>query len=193
MYDKKGEICVNPKSKQESRPMEIKNIDVKTILYTTDLSDTALHAFSYAASLATVYNARLIILHVIEDYPAIEPSLKNLLRQDQWKDIKEKYIRDTRETLSGKSRDNRIVREALTQFSENAKDGQYGEPAASDEVIVLFGSPVEKIIETAKEKNCGLIVMGAHGHGLLQNLLGTTTHKVLSESKIPVVAVPIDQ
>lgn len=173
--------------------MEIKNIDVKTILYTTDLSDTALHAFSYAASLAAAYNARLIILHVIEDYPAIEPSLKNLLRQEQWKDIKEKYIRDTRETLSGKSRDNRIVREALTRFSQNAEDGQYGEPVTSDEVIVLFGGPVEKIIETSKEKNCDLIVMGAHGHGLLQSLLGTTTRKVLSESKIPVVAVPIDQ
>ncbi|MBA2883150.1 nucleotide-binding universal stress UspA family protein [Desulfosalsimonas propionicica] len=173
--------------------MKIRNMDIKTILYTTDLSDTALHAFSYAASFADAYNSRLIILHVIEDYPAIEPSLKNLLHEEQWKAIKEKHIRDTRETLSGKSRDNRIVQEVLTRFSENAKAGRYGKTAASDEVMVLFGNPVEKIIETSKEKNCDLIVMGTHGHGLLQNLLGTTTHKVLSESKIPVVAVPIDQ
>lgn len=173
--------------------MKIRNMDIKTILYTTDLSDTALHAFSCAASFADAYNARLIILHVIEDYPAIEPSLKNLLHEEQWNAIKEKHIRDTRETLSGKSRDNRIVQEALTRFSENAKAGRYGKPAESDEVMVLFGSPVEKIIETSKEKKCDLIVMGTHGHGLLQNLLGTTTHKVLSESKIPVVAVPIDQ
>jgi len=171
--------------------MEIKKIDVKTILYTTDLSDTALQAFSYAASLAGAYNAKLIILHVMDDYFAIEPSLKGLLQKDQWKAIKDAHVRETRETLVGKSRDNRIVREALAQFSENAREGQYGEPTASDEVLVVFGNPVDKIVETAKEKNCDLIVMGSHAHGMLQNFLGTTTRKVIESSAVPVVAVPI--
>lgn len=172
--------------------MKIKKIDIKTILYTTDLSDTALYAFSYAASLANAYNAKLIILHVMEDYQAIKPSLKALLQEEQWKAIKSDHVRETRETLSGKRRDNVIVRDILSQFSENARAGQYGESAASDEVIVLFGDPVEKIIATSKEKNCDIIVMGSRGRGLLQKIVGTTTSKVLKESKIPVVAIPLE-
>ena len=173
--------------------MKVKSIDIKTILYTTDLSDTALHAFSYAASLANAYNAKLVILHVMEDYFAIEPSLRGLLQEDQWKAIKEGHVRDARESLSGKSRDNVIVQKALSQFSENARTGQYGKAVASDEVVVLFGDPVDKIIETSKEINCDLIVMGSHGHGLLQDLIGTTTRKVLKKSKIPVMSIPLEK
>ncbi|MGM0403213.1 MAG: universal stress protein [Thermodesulfobacteriota bacterium] len=173
--------------------MKIKPIDIKTILYTTDLSDTALHAFSYAASFANAYNAKLIILHVMENYLAIKPSLKALLQEDQWRAIKEEHVRETRETLSGKRRDNVIVREALSQFSENARSGQYGTSVASDEVIVLFGDPVDKIIETSKDKNCDLIVMGSHGHGLLHDIVGTTTRKVMKQSKIPVIAIPLEK
>ncbi|MGM0404383.1 MAG: universal stress protein [Thermodesulfobacteriota bacterium] len=173
--------------------MQIKKIDIKTILYTTDLSDTALKAFSYAASLAAAYKAKLIILHVMDDYFAIEPSLKGLLQEDQWKAIKEAHVREARETLAGKSRSNLIVRDALAQFSENARAGDYGEPASSDEVVVLFGNPVDKILETAKEKNCDMIVMGSHAHGMLKNLLGTTTRKVIEASAVPVIAIPIDK
>ncbi len=42
--------------------------DIKRILYATDLSENARHAFGYAASLANRYGAKIIVLHVIEDF-----------------------------------------------------------------------------------------------------------------------------
>ena len=172
--------------------MKLKNIDFKNILYTTDLSDTSLHAFSHAASLANKYNARLIILHIMEDYDAIEPQLAGILMEDQWQKIKESHIREARETLSGKSRGNVIVLDALTQFAENAQTGQNEKSFENDEVLVLFGDPVEKIIEISQAYNCDLIVMGSHGHNLLQDIIGTTTRKVLRKSRIPILTIHLD-
>ncbi|MGD8721592.1 MAG: universal stress protein, partial [Desulfobacterales bacterium] len=42
--------------------------DIKIILYATDLSENARRAFGYAASLANRYGAKIIVLHVIEDF-----------------------------------------------------------------------------------------------------------------------------
>ena len=42
--------------------------EIKKILYTTDLSKNARHAFSYAASIANRYDAGVTILHVLEGH-----------------------------------------------------------------------------------------------------------------------------
>ena len=44
------------------------------------------------------------------------------------------------------------------------------------------------IIDTARENDCDLIVMGSHGHGGFKHLmLGSETTRVLSHTKIPVL------
>jgi nucleotide-binding universal stress UspA family protein len=53
---------------------------------------------------------------------------------------------------------------------------------------VLNETPYDAIIETAKNKDCDLIVMASHGRsGLTALLLGSETQKVLTHSKIPVL------
>ncbi len=47
--------------------MNLPNIQIKKILYATDLSETAVHAFSYALSLAVVYDAGITMLHVVSE------------------------------------------------------------------------------------------------------------------------------
>ena len=42
------------------------SVKIENILYATDLSDSARHAFSYALSLANMYKANLILLHVLQ-------------------------------------------------------------------------------------------------------------------------------
>ena len=50
--------------------------------------------------------------------------------------------------------------------------------------------PLEGIVQTAKEKQCDLIVMASHGRrGLSGVVLGSETHKVLTHSTIPVLVV----
>jgi nucleotide-binding universal stress UspA family protein len=50
--------------------------------------------------------------------------------------------------------------------------------------------PWEAIVQTAKDKNCDLIVMASHGRrGLSAMILGSVTQKVLTHSTIPVLVV----
>ncbi len=174
--------------------MKPEKINVKNILYTTDLSDTSLYAFSYAAGLANFYNAAITVLHVMGEfeYDHVKHELAGLLGPDQWRSIQERHVNETRETLSGKNRDNVIVRETLIQYTENVKSDKNVQAFDTDEILVLFGHPVDKVIlETAKKRKSDIIVMGMHGHGLLKELIGSTVQKVMRKSGVPVFAVPL--
>ena len=51
-------------------------------------------------------------------------------------------------------------------------------------------APYEAIIDTAKQKECDLIVMASHGRrGITGVLLGSETQKVLTHSTIPALVV----
>jgi nucleotide-binding universal stress UspA family protein len=46
----------------------------------------------------------------------------------------------------------------------------------------------QQILEWARRTESGLLVMGAHGHSRLRELLlGSTTHSILDASEIPVL------
>ena len=54
--------------------------------------------------------------------------------------------------------------------------------------IITEGDPAEQILECAKQKSAGLIVMPTQGHGRVRSLLiGSVTAKVLDESESPVL------
>ena len=59
------------------------------------------------------------------------------------------------------------------------------------EAIVQIGEPHEVIVEVAKEKNIGTIVMGRHGRtGLKKLLMGSVTERVIGFSPCGVLVVP---
>lgn len=60
----------------------------------------------------------------------------------------------------------------------------------SADYAIAFGNPVKGIVEKTKEFEAELLVMGAHGHrGLSDILLGTSIDKVRHELSIPVLVV----
>jgi nucleotide-binding universal stress UspA family protein len=55
-------------------------------------------------------------------------------------------------------------------------------------VNVVSDNPYEAILQTAKERNCDLIIMASHGRrGIKGVLLGSETQKVLVHTNIPVL------
>ena len=59
---------------------------------------------------------------------------------------------------------------------------------ACETVQIEHEHPYQAIIDTAKSKDCDLIVMASHGrHGISAIDLGSETVKVLTHSKIPVL------
>ena len=169
----------------------IPTVEIKRILYATDLSENARYAMAYAVSLANTYCAQIVILHVIDEAPDyVDAGVEGYIGADEWEAIKKRNLDETRKTLTGKRRDNRMVREVLERFCQNLRPGTNDHEAAMDETVIKIGSPVAQILETAEEKNCDLIVMGTHGRGALMDaMMGSTTNRVTRRSKIPVLSV----
>ncbi len=171
--------------------MTLPKVDVKKILYATDLSENARYAFAYAVSLADLYNAGIIMIHVLPEVPALlDQTVIGYISEESWKEIKSEQMDEAKEALIGKRREHVAIKEALHQFSEDVKQQQEGDGFTTDDIIVLRGNAVEEIIRNAEEQNCDLIVMGTRGHGTLEDvMLGSTARRVIRKSKVPVLVV----
>ncbi len=56
------------------------------------------------------------------------------------------------------------------------------------ETLVTSGDPAEQVLETARDLDADLIVMGTHGRkGLSHLVLGSVAERVVRESPIPVL------
>lgn len=53
------------------------------------------------------------------------------------------------------------------------------------------GDPAEVIVAAIEDHGAGLVVMGTHGTDPEHNLLGSTARTVVTESPVPVLAVPV--
>jgi nucleotide-binding universal stress UspA family protein len=169
--------------------MNLPNIQIKKILYATDLSENAVHAFSYAVSLANMYGAGITILHVLAEFPG-EEFIANMINTDTWEAIKGRHYSDARNQLIGKKRDSVAIQEVLEAFSERTQADAQDQAFVTDEVLIKNGVPAEVIVETAQERNCDLIVVGTYGHGTLADVLvGSTAKWVLKNSPIPVLVI----
>lgn len=89
-----------------------------------------------------------------------------------------------------------LNKEALAHLKElgeaDAKEARVLVDAAglTYELMVLFGQPGEVIARVAKEQACIGIVMGTRGLSDLDNIfLGSTAHKVIQLSEVPVTLV----
>jgi len=168
-------------------------VNIKTILYATDLSENARFAAAYAFSQADAYGARVILLHVLPEMPEImDRGVVGYIDEGQWESIKQSHFQDAKEALISRRNDHVVVREVLDQFSRKAAAGQTG--TSSDDILVEKGNPVEVILQVAEDKNCDLIVMGTHGRGTLADaMLGSTARRVVRRSVKPVMIIPLDK
>ena len=132
--------------------MKLANIQIKKILYATDLSETAVHAFSYAVSLANMYGAGITILHVLTEFPE-EEFISNMIPANTWKAIKEQHYSEARDQLIGTKRDHVALWEVLQAFSEEVRADSQDQTFVTDEILIEPGAPAEIIVQTAKEQN----------------------------------------
>jgi nucleotide-binding universal stress UspA family protein len=169
--------------------MKLSNIQIQKILYATDLSESAAHAFSYAVSLANMYGAGITILHVLAEFPG-EEFVTNMINTDTWQEIKNRHYSEARDQLIGKKRDHIALKEVLEAFSEETLADAEDQTFVTDEVLIKHGTPAEVIVDTAQEMNCDLIVMGNRGHGTITEVfVGSTAKWVVKHSPIPVLII----
>ena len=169
--------------------MKLSNIKIQKILYATDLSESAVNAFSYAVSLANMYGAGITILHVLAEFPG-EEFVTNMINTDTWQEIKNRHYSEARDQLIGKKRDHIALKEVLEAFSKETQADAEDQAFVTDEVLIKHGTPAEVIVDTAHEINGDLIVMGTRGHGTITEVfVGSTAKWVVRHSPIPVLII----
>ena len=155
--------------------------EIKKILYATDLSENARHAFGYAMSLGNRYGAGITILHVLEDLSPFADSLViNILGQQKWDELRNANEQKAIDT----------IKKRLTSFCEEVSRDLPECPFITDEILVKVGNPVEEIMDLVERGDYDLIVVGAHGHGIMGGaLMGSISRRVVRRSKKPVLVI----
>jgi nucleotide-binding universal stress UspA family protein len=172
--------------------MALPKVHIKRILYATDLSANAKHAFGYAVSLANLYEAQLVILHVLTEEADLEEKLVGYVGSEQWEKIRKQQLEDARNALIGKQKQSETIRRVLNHFCNCATQEIDGQNVIKDETLIKSGDPVDQIIAQIDETDCDMIVMGSHGQGtLVDKMIGSTAEKVLRRSRVPVIMVRV--
>lgn len=178
----------------ESDAIKLPRVDIKNILYATDLSASARYAFAYAISLANLYRAKLTILHVVPEDENLEAKLTGYVDPDKLEKIKVQHLQEARATLIGKQSGLNAIRSALNTFYDQAVNDLDATELQTDEIRVEAGHPVEIIVDVAEENGCDLIVLGSHGYGMLRDaLMGGTARGVIRRTKKPVLLVRLPE
>ena len=159
--------------------------EIKQILYATDLSENAKHAFSYAADLAVKYDAKITILYVMESMNhMVESQVKGMLGKEKWEQIKSEKHDSIVEKIQGR----------LEAFCSEMDSHFESCRLLVNEIRIKKGIPAEEILLAGKDMAADLIVMGSHGHNLIQTaFMGGTATKVLHGSAIPVLVIRLPE
>ena len=156
---------------------------IKKILYATDLSKNSTFAFRYAITLAEALDAKITVLYVLPVVDsAMEVPIITQMGEEQYYKLREERSREVIES----------IRTKLHEFSQKELEGLQGENELVSSILVHEGDAVDEILKTAEKLNSDIIILGAHGKGILSHtFLGSVSEKVLRQSRWPVVVVPI--
>jgi len=142
---------------------------IKTILHPTDFSESSKHAMSYAIAFAQEFQAKLVLLHVIEEISSAlyfdmlqAPPLTQLMVN--------------------------IEKQAKQALDEVLPPELRGKLPA--EYILRKGVPFVEILQCAGQVKADMIVLGTHGRtGLKHALFGSVAEKVVRKAVCPVLSV----
>ena len=137
----------------------------KHLLVPCDFSDYADQALVYAIEMAQTLGARITLLHVMH----LAPLAMGDISAATLVPYLEEMERTAQESLQAELE--RVRRAGLEGDS-----------------VLVQGIPFQAIIDTAREQDVDIIVMGTHGHtGLTHVLMGSVAEKVVRMAPCPVL------
>ena len=138
-----------------------------TLLCPVDFSEASRGAIHFAATIATHFGARLIVL-AVED-----PLLTEAVGLG-----------------TGVVWEPETTRQELEHFVKKALHPRAA-PHLALQYEVAVGKPAQEILKGARQHQCDLIVMSTHGlTGMRKLFFGSTTERVLRETTVPVLVTP---
>lgn len=135
----------------------------------TDFSKRSLAAAEYALELASQYNAKLHILHVLEKTPPVLAIRSFDLSEEK---IIESIENDAKESM-----------EAAIKSINNEKNVELVP-------VIRKGIDYEEIVKYSEENDIDVIVIATKGRtGLMHTLIGSVAEKVVRHASCPVLVI----
>jgi nucleotide-binding universal stress UspA family protein len=156
----------------------MKTNKVSKVLIALDYNPTAQKVAEVGFSMAKSMNAEVVLLHVITDpvfYSAEEYS---------------PIMGFTGYTYTGEVQPGSVdgLKTATLEYLDKSKQ-HLGDNTI--QTIVKEGDFADTILETAKEVNADIIVIGSHSRKWLENIvMGSVTEKVLHHTSLPLFIIP---
>lgn len=154
----------------EAIPEEVvqERLQIKHILCPVDFSEFSDRAFRYAASLAWHFQSQLFLQHTVQIPTGVllggaEPTA---IQEAWWSELQ-------------------AAEERMRHLARTA-----GRNGGQIIPILNEGDPRAQILESVKEREVDLLVMGTHGHkGFNRLVLGSVTEQMIHEAACPVLVV----
>lgn len=140
--------------------------DYQHVLLAVDYTKHSVYVAEKARLLANKYQAKLSVIHVLDNIPMPDTNYGTVIALDQ------------------------ISPDELLE-AEKIKFMELGDQLAIDVVNrwMVWGIPTQEIINIADQEQVDLIIVGSHGRHGLALLLGSTANSVLHHAKCDVMAV----
>ena len=145
-------------------------MDIKTILWPTDLSANSLKAGIHVVSLAQKYDAEVVLMYVTVDLCAYYPAYGNYPSVEQLNKFRDWEIEKARKQLE------RICDEQL-------------KACPFLKLRLVMGEPVDEILKMADEVKADMIVLSSRGQSGQDVDLGHIAHNVIRRASVPVHVV----
>lgn len=147
-------------------------MEVRTILWPTDLSKNSIKAAKQVSSLAEKYQAKVILLYVGVDLLSMFPAYGNYPSGDQLKHFQNWELNQAKKHLE-------------TVCAQELK------ACPNIDVRLVQGDPATEILKTITDAKANLVVLTTHGRGheeLDQKStdFGSVAKKVMANSPVPV-------
>jgi nucleotide-binding universal stress UspA family protein len=155
---------------------------IKKILCAIDLNDHAQLTFRYAMGLAQQYQAKVILLHVIEPLNDVGVAmLETYISQIEVQQLHQEALETVRKN----------IQQRLDDFYKEESQQVLNAEQLFEKILILEGSPAKTIIEQSLNNQIDMIVMGTHHHSIMGEILaGSTVRRVTHLSHIPVLIIP---
>lgn len=155
----------------------------KKILYAADLSADANETFRKAMEIAETFDAKLHILHVVEE---LSPGAMAMLQWVDAEKITKKHFEDFQKYSVEKIRASiREICDELFKDHPSCRERIEG-------ITVSIGYPADEILKKLDDLGCDALIMGTHGKGAITHaFLGGTAERVLRRIRKPAIILPV--
>ncbi len=155
---------------------------IKTILYTTALGSHTRPVFHYAISLAQQYDAKIILLHVVEP---LSSSARAAIETYMSVESAEQFEKDNLQQVLAE------IKTRLKTFCSEVMESSKTDVIKVQEILVVTGDPSEEILHAAQQCKADMIVMGKSTGSVFGSMvMGSVSRRVSRHSKVPVLIVP---